>query len=96
MASNICAGMRFLVLVAQFMSSPVLGAGKNLVKQKPVRQAKGVKPVGVGSRTLVHPGYSHACTRFPFLALLTPFLVPAVDEGDDRVVRQFILSGSDC
>ena len=86
--------MGFYVLVTQFMSSPVLGAGKNLVEQKSVRQLRGLSPPEM-SRTLAHPGYSHACTRFPFLALVTRFLVPAVDEGDDRAVGPFILSGSE-
>lgn len=41
----------------------------------------------------MHPRYSHACTRFPFLALLTRFSV-LVEDGEVVLIRRFVPLGS--
>lgn len=84
MASGIRAGMSFLILVTQFMPSPVLSPRKNLFRL----EKQGIESRGWSPRTLVHPGYSHACTRFPFLALLTRFSA-LVEDGKRVLLRRF-------
>lgn len=57
--------------MVQFMASAMLGASEDLVRESQLQCALRLDQ----AHTLLQPGNSQACTRFPFFALLMRWVV---------------------